>query len=62
MTPVELRHAFNDAIDYYRRCWPDTHARRHAAQALLRALRAHPWLQDQIPFDVLGLAQKDATP
>lgn len=60
MTPVETRQAFNELIDHYRRCWPNTETSRTAAKQLLAALKAHPWLLDQIPWDVLGLAQKDA--
>jgi hypothetical protein len=60
MTPVELRHAFHDTIDAYKRSWPHTHTRRANARHVMNAIKAHPWLMDQIPWDIFDLAKKDA--
>ncbi len=60
MTPVELRQAFNELIGAYRRSWPNTYTRTAMALHLLAGLAAHPWLIDQIPWDVLDMAQEDA--
>lgn len=60
MTPTELRQALNGEVAYWRRCIPGTDTSRKAAQAIVRALAAHVWLHDQVPFDVLGMVRREA--
>ena len=57
-TPAQRRRAFNDLITSYRRSWGQ--ARATNAVLLITELRAHRWLGDQIPDDLLRMAQRDA--
>lgn len=56
----EIRTAFSDALGYYRRVIPGTDTARKAAAAIVRALDAYPWLNDQIPFSVAAMARREA--
>lgn len=58
MTPAEIRATFNETISAYRRSTGET--AKANARLLLAALHTHPFLVDQIPWDVFDMAVRDA--
>lgn len=60
MTPVEIRQTFGETIRAYKAAWPNTDTSCTMARHIMSALKTHPWLLDQIPWDVFDLAKKDA--
>lgn len=59
-TPVDLRTEFNVQIGAYKASWHLPEQRLATARAVVASLDAHPWLLDQIPWDVHDLARADA--
>lgn len=63
MSPVQIRQSFNRAIGEYRDSWHRGPTKKKtAALKVAKVLSKHPWLHDQIPYDILGLVQKDSLP
>jgi len=55
--PAQTRAQLNELLDYRSRCHGD--ARVAASRQVLAALARHPWLSDQVPYDVRGLCVQD---
>ena len=45
-----LRDTFEDTVSAFRRSWGDT--QKSNAKHIVRAVGAHPWLMDHIPYGV----------
>jgi hypothetical protein len=61
MTPVEIRNECSNLIKAYRGSWHRGPEAVKAAATALKSLRlAYPWLIDQVPNDIWGLAMRDA--
>jgi len=51
---------FNELIGAYQRSWNDTHTKTVNARHIVAAVKKHPTLMQQIPWDVFDLAVRDA--
>jgi hypothetical protein len=59
-SPVDLRRRFGEAIRSFRSVWHRPQKARRQAKRIVLMARKHPWLMDQIPWDVFDLAVKAA--
>jgi hypothetical protein len=60
MTPVEIRNSFAAKTTAYRDASCVLATRIECAKAVVTMLDAHPWLIDQIAWDVHDMARRDA--
>ncbi len=58
MSPVEIRETSTETMLAFLRSWG--HTQRVNVRILVAALRTYPWLNDQIPCDVLGIVRRVA--
>lgn len=56
MTPVQIRQTMNETIDAYRRSHGET--RKANAKLIVAAMKAYPWLADQVPYEVARTARE----
>ncbi len=54
-TPVFIRTSFNGLIDVFKNSWGDNQL--NAAKSIVGAMKKHPYLRDQIPYDIEGMAR-----
>ena len=59
-TPVKLRHNLSEALRGFRATWHQPRKTKRHAKRIMLLVRKHPWLMDQIPWDVFDLAAKAA--
>ncbi len=55
-SPGYIRESFNREIDLFRNSYGEEHIR--AAHLIVNSLKKHPYLRDQIPYDLMFLAMK----